>query len=178
MAHVGLLYPSHESGGGKHNPNPSSFSRAEFLRQQRNPAEFPSRKRERRGTMQAVTRGRQGHRRRPAKPGFLPGRREFCREDGISAGPATGTGAIHPGWASGRRRDRQRGLGAAVKQVPREEGQAEGSFVEERRDEGSAGLWSVSVGKAAAQSHARGGGRDGERGNLFVSSSKLEPTFC
>lgn len=59
---------------------------------------------------------------------------------GISAGPATGTGTIRPGWGSGRRRDRHRGFGAAVKQVPQEEGQAEGSFVEESRDEGSAGL--------------------------------------
>lgn len=79
MAHVGLLYPSHESGGGKHNPKPSSFSRAEFLRQQRNPAGFPSRKRERRGTMQAVTRGARG-------TAGAPRTRDFCREDGNFTG--------------------------------------------------------------------------------------------
>lgn len=83
--------------------------------------------------MQAVTRGGRG-------TAGAPRSRDFCREHGISAHPATGTGSIHPGWASGWGRDRDRGLGAAVKQVLREEGQAEGSFVEERRDEGSAGL--------------------------------------
>lgn len=86
MARVRSLYPSHESGGGKHNPKPSSFSRAEFLGQQRNTAGFPWRK----GGAPRLNAGsdlrRQGHRGRPAKPGFLPGSRDFCREPGISAG--------------------------------------------------------------------------------------------
>lgn len=38
---------------------------------------------------------RQGHRRRPANSGFLPGRREFCR-------PCQGNGGIHPGKETGR----------------------------------------------------------------------------
>lgn len=80
--------------------------------------------------MQAVTRGGRG-------TAGAPRTRHSCREDGNSAGPAGGTGGFTPG----KRRDGHRGLGAAVKQVPREEGRAGGSFVEEGRDERSAGLW-------------------------------------
>lgn len=55
------------------------------------------------------------------------------REAGISAG---NTGPFTP---AGPRDGDGTGTEVSAKQVPREEGRAEGSFVEERRDEGSAG---------------------------------------
>lgn len=76
--------------------------------------------------MQAVTRGGRG-------TAGAPRSWDFCR-------PCHGNGGDSPRLGLGKEMGQAQGSRAAVKQVPWEEGQAEGSFVEERREEGNAGL--------------------------------------